>query len=116
VRHVLRQWNLSVLNDTAELVVSELTTNAVKATGSIERLRYSDWGQLTTIMVCVYRQGRKVVIEVWDRDKRPPVRKEPSADDENGRGLLLVEMLCSNWGYRWPTGGGKIVWAELTAD
>jgi anti-sigma regulatory factor (Ser/Thr protein kinase) len=32
---------------------------------------------------------------------------------ENGRGLLLVELLADSWGWR-PENGGKLVWFRLT--
>jgi anti-sigma regulatory factor (Ser/Thr protein kinase) len=115
VGYVLRQWSLSAITDTAELIASELATNAIKISGLVVQPRYADRSGLTTIVLCVYRYDEKVVVEVWDRDRRPPVRRQPTRDDESGRGLLLVEELSHRWGYRWPSDGGKVVWAELLA-
>jgi hypothetical protein len=38
-----------------------------------------------------------------------------SQDDENGRGLLLVETLSTQWDWYFPPqhNGGKVVWALI---
>jgi hypothetical protein len=73
------------------------------------------WGELRrrliVICLCLYPHGRGIVVEVWDRSERPPVRRAAAADDESGRGLELVSMLSTRWGYRWPRTGGKWNWA-----
>ncbi|MFB9962554.1 ATP-binding protein [Sinosporangium siamense] len=51
-------------------------------------------------------------IEVRDRAPGIPVKQCPEADDECGRGLLLVDELAAKWGHR-PAPGGKIVFAML---
>jgi hypothetical protein len=52
---------------------------------------------------------------VGDPSPHPPRRIDADGDTEGGRGLLLVEMLSSNWG--WYAIGqhriAKVVWAEL---
>ncbi|GAA4193886.1 hypothetical protein GCM10022252_37540 [Streptosporangium oxazolinicum] len=68
------------------------------------------------VTIGMYRTGPYVVVEVWDGDRTPPVPKTPSDDEEGGRGLLLVELMCRSWGYRWPVTGGKIVWCVIAAD
>ncbi|WP_329014633.1 ATP-binding protein [Streptomyces sp. NBC_01601] len=53
-------------------------------------------------------------IEVTDtRGDRPPVCREPGAEDEGGRGLLLVAALADRWGVSEDRFPRKIVWAEL---
>jgi hypothetical protein len=56
------------------------------------------------------------VIEVWDSVPHAPVVRQADTDDESGRGLMLVEALCVQWGCSavpgWP---GKVMWAELAA-
>ena len=43
-----------------------------------------------------------------------PVRPQlASADDESGRGLLLVETFSTRWGIEDRPPSGKTVWAEL---
>jgi len=114
---LLAGWDMASLADTTTLIVSELVTNAVKAVGIVDEA--PSWGdlreRLTTICLCLYRCPSGVVVEVWDSESRPPKRKEADERDESGRGIQLVEALSKQWGYRWPTTGGKWVWCELTA-
>lgn len=84
--------------DTAELLVSELVTNAVLHAQ-------------TDIVVRVRRAGR-VLIEVQDFELRGPVRRAHDLESVTGRGLELVEMLAAAHGVR-PSGGGKVVWFAL---
>jgi anti-sigma regulatory factor (Ser/Thr protein kinase) len=96
---ILHRWCLGALADTAELVVSEIITNAVRASTPVVRF----W--LTS-------DSRSVLIQVWDGDPHRPVRKDAAPDAEAGRGLLLVETLSTQWGWYAPDGqAGKIVWA-----
>ena len=57
----------------------------------------------------------RLLILVWDSSPLPPVRKSTSQDDENGRGLLLVETLSTQWDWYFPPqhDGGKVVWAVV---
>lgn len=51
-------------------------------------------------------------IEVHDSDRNRPERREPSADDDSGRGLALVDALTGGrWGVSGRAGIGKLVWA-----
>ena len=112
-RHVLREWGMNGLAQDSELLVSELVTNAVKATAEHDqaavRLRLS--GDRT-----------RVLIEVWDADPRPPAPKDlgeygtPDPEEEGGRGLFLVAALSARWDW-YPTGEpmGKVVWCEIEA-
>jgi anti-sigma regulatory factor (Ser/Thr protein kinase) len=119
-KHVLWEWQLAQLAGTAELVVSELVTNGVRAA---QGLTQSRWGGkcvpgVPPIRLWLCSDRRHVVIQVWDGDHRMPVRG--SADDleaEGGRGLLLVESLCQDRGTYVPEGAsGKVVWASLNAE
>ncbi|MCG5214680.1 ATP-binding protein [Streptosporangium soli] len=109
----------------AELVVSELVTNAVNAVGP-ERGSHDGvrWGELldhsTLIRLFLVDTRRALFVEVWDSDPRLP---QPSAegaqfDAESGRGLGIVAALSRHWGYRRPYDAngrrnGKVVFAEL---
>ncbi len=122
------EWGLAELAETVELVVSELTTNGVKAAAAqedpdgVRGVPYV-WVRLTP-------GKRQVLVEVWDSNPEPPLRADPDLTAESGRGLLLVEALCATWGYyhviedaadgsdgpdgeRQPT--GKVVWALVAA-
>jgi anti-sigma regulatory factor (Ser/Thr protein kinase) len=114
--HCLRRLGIrGDLADTAEIVVSELVTNAVKATGTTRHL--SALAVLTTrlslISVSLRLTSTSLFIEVWDRDHRPPRLGQPAADQEGGRGLLLVAGLSKQWGYCPTDQGGQVVWCEL---
>jgi anti-sigma regulatory factor (Ser/Thr protein kinase) len=118
-RRMLAGWGLAVMADDVEIIVSELITNAVKATGSAEPRPI--WSRLHDRVGVVYlcmstTPEAHVIIEVWDRAGEPPREIDADADAEQGRGLKLVSALSVRWGTRWPTGGGKIVWCECACD
>jgi anti-sigma regulatory factor (Ser/Thr protein kinase) len=113
-RRCLSHWGLNQLVNEAELVTSELVANAVNATGTTNpQPRWSELHNLALIAVRLVVTVDCLVIEVWDRDPRPPVPKDAAAVDEAGRGLLIVGTLCRRWDYFFPESGGKAVWAEL---
>lgn len=113
VKGRLNQYGHADLTDRGSIITSELVTNAVKAVGTLDERRNWATAKPQTIAVCCYSNDGHAVVEVWDSDPRPPMRKQPTEDDEGGRGLLLVETLSRRWGYRWPTTGGKVVWCVL---
>ena len=108
---VLREWGLAELADTAELVVSELVTNAVQAsTGPRDRPQLG----LPVVRVRLMSDRKLVMIEVWDTSTDTPILRQPESGEEAGRGLMLVEALCQRWGWKpAPDSGCKVVWAEL---
>lgn len=91
---------LSHLIDDAQLLTSELVTNAVRyAEGPIE-LR-ADVGQ------------GFLRLEVGDcAAERVPQQRVAQPDDESGRGMQLIDRLSSDWGWR-ICGDGKVVWLDL---
>jgi anti-sigma regulatory factor (Ser/Thr protein kinase) len=104
----LSAWELEHVAETAELVVSELVTNAVRHTDSRR-------GHL--IETRFERLAVGVRIEVHDACDARPVRREPTADDDAGRGLVLVDTLTGGmWGVGERQGVGKLVWAVCTDD
>ena len=107
-RHLLWEWGLSEAAADAELLVSELVTNAVKATADQQQAGIRL--QLSSDNTCVR-------VEVWDADPRPPVLKDGTPDlQEGGRGLFLVAALSTRWDwYRTREPPGKVVWCELEA-
>ncbi|MCA1824281.1 MAG: ATP-binding protein [Mycobacteriales bacterium] len=97
----LAEWRVASVADAAELLTSELVTNAVVHAG-------------TEIGVVVETGRDAVRIEVSDGDHRAPVpRIRPFEDVTTGRGLTLVEMLAARWGVQ-ARDGGKAVWFELS--
>lgn len=117
-RLLMNKWHLLSVVDDAELVVSEIVTNAIKATNIIPpQARYPDlYDRMEVVCLCFYRHATELVIEVWDPKREPPQRRDVTLDDEGGRGLFLVEALSKRWGTRWPPTGGKFVWALLSLD
>jgi anti-sigma regulatory factor (Ser/Thr protein kinase) len=80
---------------TAELLVSELVTNAVRFSGDPARvLRYSEHADASLISLSLRHFAESLLIEVWDTDNSPPVLCDVDADAENGRGLMLVDTLA----------------------
>lgn len=112
-RAMLNEWCLAALADTAELLVSEIATNAVCASARIGRQRGT--GQLP-MRLWLTSDRRSVLIQVWDADRHQPIPQDLGPDAECGRGLLLVQTLSGQWGFYPPDGpgsrGGKIVWAR----
>jgi anti-sigma regulatory factor (Ser/Thr protein kinase) len=110
----LNKWDLADIASDAELVASELATNAVKATGIVDAsLPASAHAHLAMIRVGVVHRHTHVTVEVWDSDPKPPVLVEAGIEDEGGRGLMAVDNLCTRWDH-YPLDGGKVVWAELS--
>ncbi|MEU6217742.1 SpoIIE family protein phosphatase [Streptomyces sp. NPDC047022] len=102
-RHVVGQlsaWNLNDSVFTAELVVSELATNAI---------RYAD----PPIRLRLIHDATTLICEVSDSSHTAPHLRRARAYDEGGRGLLLVSQLTQRWGSR-HTAEGKTIWAELS--
>ena len=113
-RSVLREWRVAAPADTVELLVSEIITNAVRASADIAR-QQDESGQAAHVAwtrFWLISDGRNVLIQVWDDDHRHPVCQHAGHDAETGRGLLLIDSLSLRWGsYPLDAQGGKIVWA-----
>jgi anti-sigma regulatory factor (Ser/Thr protein kinase) len=93
--------------ETAELLVSELVTNAVRFGGDPPRAKAS----LISLSLRHFRGS--LLIEVYDTDDNPPVLSGHDDYAESGRGLLLVNALAKEWSYFFPPGGGKVVYCVL---
>ena len=115
VRQLLRAWQLAAITDTAQLVASELVANAVTAAQAADCGIPLGGLQLTLppIELSVRRTEVSVIIEVRDPNPEPPVLQQADSMDEGGRGLLIIEIVSSSWGYYAAEGGGKVVWCEI---
>jgi hypothetical protein len=105
---------MTALADTAELLVSEITTNAVRASTHIAHQQHETGRAPRAPLMRLWLTSNRhsVLIQVWDDDHHRPVRQDVELDAEGGRGLLLVETLSTKWGCYTPDGhDGKIVWA-----
>ncbi|MGW0203040.1 ATP-binding protein [Nonomuraea sp. NPDC003201] len=98
-RAQLAEWGLQQACDHAELLISELVTNAVRHARGLVRMSLS---AADGLLRC----------EVEDSSPVPPSPRTACLDDEGSRGLLLVEVLSCGWGCV-PTGRGKLVWFEV---
>jgi anti-sigma regulatory factor (Ser/Thr protein kinase) len=103
-RLVLAEWGLPTLAESAEIVVSELITNALVATQSL------GWIPLPPVRLWLLADSTRVLIAVWDANPLLPARSEVDELTEHGRGLLLVDSLATQWdAYPTPHDGGKVV-------
>lgn len=112
-RQVLWEWGVPVDADNAELLVSELITNGLKASWA------TGWNP--PVWLGMTARLSSLLIEVWDGNVRAPVLPEhdgdvPDLDGEGGRGLFLIEALSQGWGW-YPTSDpeGKVTWCQLQA-
>ena len=84
---------------TAELLASELVTNAVMhGRGNVQ--------------VVMEYGAEGLAVTVTDEEPAPPVVTETPPSATGGRGMRLVEVLASSWGVK-PGPPGKAVWFRL---
>ncbi|MES4902919.1 MULTISPECIES: ATP-binding protein [unclassified Streptomyces] len=109
LRDLLRHWGEPSRRDLAELLTSELVTNA---------LVHTDRGAQVTATLGDgpgAPAGGRLRVEVRDFVSRhPTLRTDAAEEGTSGRGLLLVHTLADAWGVR-AHGVGKAVWFELDA-
>jgi anti-sigma regulatory factor (Ser/Thr protein kinase) len=103
--HMLREWQLESMSDPALLLVSELVTNAVKASASQPGKNES----LPMIGLTLQYTDAGLLAEVWDASPALPELQEADLTGQRGRGLVLVDFLADSWGHR-AADGGKVVW------
>jgi anti-sigma regulatory factor (Ser/Thr protein kinase) len=130
----LREWRMARLSDVAELVVSELVTNALR-----HGLLSARWmpGE-HPIRLRLLRQDPYLMCMVTDPESAGPVRIDSHGGAESGRGLQVIESCSVRWGWQpldgqtvqgpggWgraeggsgraeggPGRAGKVVWALL---
>ena len=102
VASVLREWELDELVDPANLVVSELATNAVVHARS-------------GFTVSLTHDGPVIRIAVGDGASSVPQRAAGGAGVPRGRGLPIIEAVAARWGH-FALDRGKLVWAELSGE
>ena len=105
VRAALSYHDLADYAEDAEMITSEIVTNAVK---------HSD-AQTIGLELTSMEGSKAVGIVVTDPSPLPPVRHGLGPDAECGRGLDIVAALSARWGWR-PQGTGKAVFAILTRE
>ncbi|MFI1395815.1 SpoIIE family protein phosphatase [Streptomyces sp. NPDC020681] len=101
-RDRLTAWDLSAETVfAAELIVSELVTNAVRYGAPPVSLRLV--------------LGHALTCEVHDSSAAAPHLRHARTVDEGGRGLFIVSQLAAQWGTRYA-GDGKTLWTEQPLD
>ncbi|WP_405422216.1 SpoIIE family protein phosphatase [Streptomyces erythrochromogenes] len=94
----LVEWGLADIAFAAELILSELVTNAIRYGSAPVRVRLL--------------RDRSLICEVSDSSSTSPHLRYAATTDEGGRGLFLVAQYAERWGTRY-TDRGKVIWAEL---
>jgi serine/threonine-protein kinase RsbW len=109
VRTVLEYRGLGDYAPDAEIIASELVTNAIQhasGAGPADKIGVT----LTRV-----RERHAIGIEVMDSSPVPPVKRDTTTGSESGRGLQIVEALSADWG--WSHGQiGKAVYAILVME
>ena len=103
VRRVVREMGAEAVEESAELGVCELVTNAMLHARTV-----------FTVTVRAMPTGR-VRVEVTDSSPRPLQPRRFGVVATTGRGLQLVASVSSDWGIEElpaATGPGKTVWFE----
>lgn len=115
VRSTLPAWHLDSLTEDAELLASELASNAVTASTDHDGQPVYVSGHMPVIRVCLLTDGVRALLEVWDQARGIPAIRDAAGCEENGRGLFLVDAIADRWGWSPATGQpGKVVWAEMS--
>lgn len=97
-RGQLAEWGFGPETSfSAEMIVGELVTNAVRYGAPPVRLRII--------------RDRGLTYEVYDSSSAAPHLRHAGPTDEGGRGLFIVAQMTDQWGARFMD-QGKIIWAE----
>ncbi len=100
VHEALAEQGATEWAEVAELLVSELATNAiVHACAAFE--------------VVIRVSPREIWVGVVDPDASVVHRSRPSPDAPGGRGLMLVDLMASRWGAEQLAPHHKVVWFAL---
>ncbi|MEU6574498.1 SpoIIE family protein phosphatase [Streptomyces sp. NPDC046805] len=95
----VQAWGLDEAAFEAELVTSELVTNAIRYGRAPIQLRLI--------------RGRTLICEVSDASSTSPHLRHAADTDEGGRGLFMIAQIAERWGTRY-TPRGKTIWAEFS--
>jgi anti-sigma regulatory factor (Ser/Thr protein kinase) len=106
VRAVATECGLGHLADTAELLASEIVTNAVQASGQLKI------AGTPIVRITVTTERESLLICVWDGSDEMPIHQQAVPNDDSGRGLTIIETLSTDWGAC-PETDGKVVWALI---
>jgi anti-sigma regulatory factor (Ser/Thr protein kinase) len=90
------------VEETGELIISELVTNAVQHAG-------------TPFLVWVEHDADELTVAVLDGNTSSPHLRAFDTERYGGRGMPLVEALGAAWGTA-TTRLGKVVWVTIAAE
>jgi anti-anti-sigma regulatory factor/anti-sigma regulatory factor (Ser/Thr protein kinase) len=100
VRTACQAWRFPELVDDAELIITELVSNAVLHAGP-------------PIELLLTLRDRFMHLSVRDQSPVKPERVLPDPDaGTGGRGLILLDAVAAGWGAT-DVADGKVVWATL---
>lgn len=108
VRATLGFQGLGEYANDVEAITSELVTNAVRHV-------CDDGTETIGITLTRALSPARVTVVVSDSSPQGPIRRDTSADSEQGRGLQIVEALSAHWGWR-QQDGGKAIFATLAPE
>jgi anti-sigma regulatory factor (Ser/Thr protein kinase) len=108
VRAALGSRGLGEYTDDAEIITSELVTNAVQ--------HACDNGtKMIGVTLTTAGSPAAVTVAVSDSSPGGPIRRGTQPGSEQGRGLQIVAALSAHWGWRHDD-GGKAVFAVLARE
>jgi anti-sigma regulatory factor (Ser/Thr protein kinase) len=110
IRAALEYRGLGHYASEAEIITSELVTNAIQHASSPDPT--TDKIGVTLIRVW---DEEAISIIVTDSSSLPPVKRETTTANDRGRGLQIVEALSAHWGWH-PEQRGKAVYAILAKE
>ncbi len=108
VRAALGFHELAQYADDAEIITSELVTNAIQHV-------CGDGTKTVGITLARTRNPEAVTVIVSDSSPEGPAMHEAPDDSDRGRGLRIVEALSAHWGWH-PENGGKAIFAILAKE
>ncbi|MEW1700738.1 ATP-binding protein [Streptomyces sp. NPDC091278] len=99
LRATLRYWRCAHVSDTAELLLTELVTNAFQH------------GDGPSVAVRIHLSTGYLTVAVTDGSAAVPTPRQAGFGDESGRGLFLVDALSTSWGV---SPDGDMTWFSLS--
>ncbi len=109
VRAALEYRGLGYYASEAEIIASELVTNAIQHDSG------ADPDAKIGVTLMRVRAGDAISVVVTDSSPVPPVKRETTTQGEHGRGLQIVEAFSVHWGWNHER-GGKAVYAILAKE
>lgn len=103
---VLAEWGLDHLEGDVVLLVSELLTNALRASRALPTP--------APIVLRPLANDRQLIIEAWDQWTEGFELGRAAPDADRGRGLQVIAALSRRWGVGRISEQHEAVWCELS--